>query len=90
MADVPSRAAALELVHEYTESSSLRKHMIAVEAGMRAYAGNIAQTDRFFRYDPQRLRAEMIDDLIGVDFADTRDETAAQILPNSIDRRGQL
>ena len=38
MADVPSRAAALELVHEYTESSSLRKHMYAVEAGMRAYA----------------------------------------------------
>jgi putative nucleotidyltransferase with HDIG domain len=38
MAGSPSRAEALELVHEYTDSPSLRKHMYAVEAGMRAYA----------------------------------------------------
>ena len=38
MADVPTRAEALELMHEHTESSSLRKHMYAVEAAMRAYA----------------------------------------------------
>lgn len=29
---------ALELMHEYTESDALRKHMYAVEAAMRAYA----------------------------------------------------
>ncbi len=29
---------ALDLMHEYTESDALRKHMYAVEAAMRAYA----------------------------------------------------
>src|SRR5438034_8084353 len=32
------RTSALALVHEYTESASLRRHMLAVEAAMRAYA----------------------------------------------------
>ena len=35
---LPSRDSALELMHEYTASDSLRKHMLAVEAAMRAYA----------------------------------------------------
>jgi putative nucleotidyltransferase with HDIG domain len=35
---LPSRDDALALVHEYTQSDSLRKHMLAVEASMRAYA----------------------------------------------------
>ena len=35
---VPPRAATLALVEEYTASESLRKHMLAVEAVMRAYA----------------------------------------------------
>lgn len=40
MADgpLPSRADALSLMHEYTASDSLRKHMLSVEAAMRAYA----------------------------------------------------
>src|ERR671939_70286 len=38
MSSLPSRADALALVHEYTASESLRKHMLAVEAAMRAYA----------------------------------------------------
>ena len=36
--DLPSRQDALALQHEYTASDSLRKHMLAVEAAMRAYA----------------------------------------------------
>lgn len=35
---LPSRDDTLQLVHEWTESDSLRKHMLAVEAAMRAYA----------------------------------------------------
>ena len=34
----PTRADALTLVNEYTASESLQKHMLAVEAAMRAYA----------------------------------------------------
>ena len=43
MADVPTRGEALELMHEYTESVSLRKHMYAVEAAMRAYAAKFGE-----------------------------------------------
>jgi putative nucleotidyltransferase with HDIG domain len=35
---LPSRDDALALQHEFTQSDSLRKHMLAVEAAMRAYA----------------------------------------------------
>ena len=35
---LPSRDDALALVQEYTASDSLRKHMLSVEAAMRAYA----------------------------------------------------
>jgi putative nucleotidyltransferase with HDIG domain len=35
---LPTRVDALALQHEYTQSDSLRKHMLAVEAAMRAYA----------------------------------------------------
>ncbi|MFN2397051.1 MAG: HD domain-containing protein [Gemmatimonadaceae bacterium] len=37
-ATLPSREEALALVHEFTASDSLRKHMLSVEAAMRAYA----------------------------------------------------
>ena len=35
---LPTRADALAIVHEFTKSDSLRKHMLSVEAAMRAYA----------------------------------------------------
>jgi predicted hydrolase (HD superfamily) len=44
---LPSREATLALVHEYTASDSLRKHMLAVEAAMRAYAVRFGE-------DPER------------------------------------
>ena len=44
---LPSRQEALALMHEYTASESLRKHMLAVEAAMRAYAAQYGE-------DPER------------------------------------
>jgi putative nucleotidyltransferase with HDIG domain len=44
---LPTREETLALVHEYTASDSLRKHMLAVEAAMRAYAGKFGE-------DPER------------------------------------
>jgi putative nucleotidyltransferase with HDIG domain len=40
-----SRKDALELLFEYTASDSLRKHALAVEAAMRAYAGKYGEDE---------------------------------------------
>jgi putative nucleotidyltransferase with HDIG domain len=40
---LPARADALALMHEYTASESLRKHMLGVEAAMRAYAEHFGE-----------------------------------------------
>jgi putative nucleotidyltransferase with HDIG domain len=42
---LPTRADALALVHEYTASESLRKHMLSVEAAMRAYARHFGEDE---------------------------------------------
>lgn len=42
---LPSRESALALVHEFTASESLRKHMLAVEAAMRAYARRFGEDE---------------------------------------------
>jgi putative nucleotidyltransferase with HDIG domain len=43
--DLPPRADTLALMHEYTASESLRKHMLAVEAAMRAYARKFGEDE---------------------------------------------
>lgn len=42
---IPSRAETLALMHEYTASESLRKHMLAVEGAMRAYAQKFGEDE---------------------------------------------
>ena len=42
---IPPRAATLALMHEYTTSESLRKHMLAVEGAMRAYAQKFGEDE---------------------------------------------
>lgn len=44
---LPARADALALMEEFTASESLRKHMLSVEAAMRAYAEHFGE-------DPER------------------------------------
>ena len=41
--DTPDRETALAIMHEYTASDSLRKHMLSVEAAMRSYAGKFGE-----------------------------------------------
>jgi putative nucleotidyltransferase with HDIG domain len=45
---LPSRAATLALMHEYTASESLRKHMLAVEGAMRAYARKFGEDEELW------------------------------------------
>src|SRR3954464_6891758 len=42
---LPSREETLALVHEFTASDSLRKHMLSVEAAMRAYAQKFGEDE---------------------------------------------
>ena len=42
---VPPRDETLALMHEYTASDSLRKHMLAVEGAMRAYARKFGEDE---------------------------------------------
>lgn len=45
---VPTRPEAERLVHEWTASESLRKHMLAVECAMRAYARHLGEDEELW------------------------------------------
>lgn len=45
MSNVPDRESVLRLMHEWVESESLRRHMYAVEAAMRAYARQLGEDE---------------------------------------------
>ena len=45
---LPSRAETLALMHEYTASESLRKHMLSVEGAMRAYAQKFGEDEELW------------------------------------------
>ena len=44
----PSRDEAWQLVREWTDSESLRKHMLGVEAAMRAYAREFGEDEELY------------------------------------------
>ena len=46
--EVPTREEALSLLHEYTRTDSLRKHALAVEAVMRAYARKFGEDENLY------------------------------------------
>lgn len=48
MSALPSRAEALALQHEYTQNGNLRRHMLAVEAAMRAYARKLGADEELW------------------------------------------
>lgn len=45
---MPDRGDAWDLVCEYTENVNLRRHMLAVEAGMRAYARRFGEDEELW------------------------------------------
>ena len=45
----PTRDEAWKLVEEWIESDSLRKHLLGVEAGMRAYARRLDEDEELVK-----------------------------------------
>ncbi len=43
-----NREDALSLMHEYTQNENLRRHMYAVEAAMRTYAGKYGEDEEYW------------------------------------------
>ena len=88
----PNRDEALKLVNEYTKSESLLKHMLAVEAAMRAYARKFGPEALDFLPTPlsplpeagqQRLEAAIanMQKRMYLDYVHTRQESLLRGLP---------
>lgn len=45
---LPTRTEALTLLHEWVQSESLRRHMYAVEAALRAYARHLGEDEELW------------------------------------------
>ena len=45
---LPNRSEALELMHEWVDADGLRRHMLAVEAAMRVYAGHYGEDEELW------------------------------------------
>lgn len=45
---LPTRTEAIALLHEWVQSESLRRHMLAVEAALRAYARHFNQDEELW------------------------------------------
>lgn len=45
MSPTPTREDAVALLHEYAQNENLRRHMVAVEAAMRAYARKFGEDE---------------------------------------------
>lgn len=48
MSTLPARDDAVALLHQWVENEGLRKHMYAVEAAMRAYAGKYGEDEELW------------------------------------------
>ncbi len=48
MSELPDRATALQLLHEYTKGDGLRRHALAVEAAMRAHARRLGEDEQAY------------------------------------------
>lgn len=48
MSEAPDRGSVLELMHAWVQSESLRRHMYAVEAAMRAYARKFGEDEELY------------------------------------------
>ena len=48
MSNPPDRSSVLRLMHDWVESESLRRHMYAVEAAMRAYARRVGADEELY------------------------------------------
>ena len=76
--------------HDYLADGLLRPPRLFDGIGaMGADSRHLAQAGGLLGDDLQCILTKMIDDLIGVDFADSRNQPAAEVFADAVDRGGQ-